>query len=309
MPSLHELRPLLRTTDQLMAAGHSTQSLGRSIASGDLIRLRPGFYVEGAARRLGREQRHLLMVLAADQAFGRPVFTHWSAALVLGLPSWDLPLGSVSVSRFGHAQKSRTTRLARHDMRPLVNDDIVSVDAIRVTRPERTVVDVARSCTLAASVAVADAALHAGDVTSASLSEAMNHAAGRSGIKRARIALQRADPRSESVAESRSRLIFHDHDIPEPQTQVDIFDAAGNFVARVDFFWPDLGVIGECDGFGKYLDGADALEARRRLGAEKDRDAALMALGYRVLHWRWADLDKPRLLAQRLRSVLYPAAA
>ena len=39
------------------------------------------------------------------------------------------------------------------------------------------------------------------------------------------------------------------------------------------------------------------------------RDAELLALGYRVLHWRWADLEQPRLLAERIRRVLYPAAA
>ncbi|MBS7548729.1 type IV toxin-antitoxin system AbiEi family antitoxin domain-containing protein [Dietzia sp. Marseille-Q0999] len=309
MATFDDLRALLHTTEQLTAAGFSTQSLGRAVASGDLIRLRPGFYVDRSTRELGREERHLLMVLAADRALGCPVFTHWSAALVLGLPGWDLPLGTVSLSRAGHAQRSRTTRLTRHDVTPLAEDDVHVVDGLRVTRPERTIVDVARACAPPASVAVADAAFKAEAVNATSVDDALSRAAGRSGVTRARAALARVDARSESVAETRSRLIFADYGLPEPQTQVDIFDTHGNFVARVDFLWPELGLIGECDGFGKYLDGADATEARRRLGVEKDRDAALMALGYRVLHWRWADLDKPRLLVQRLRSVMYPAAA
>lgn len=299
MATFDDLRALLHTTEQLTAAGFSTQSLGRAVASGDLIRLRPGFYVDRSTRELGREERHLLMVLAADRALGCPVFTHWSAALVLGLPGWDLPLGTVSLSRAGHAQRSRSTRLTRHDVTPLAEDDVHVVDGLRV----------ARACAPPASVAVADAAFKAEAVTAASVDDALSRAAGKSGVKRARAALARVDARSESVAETRSRLIFADYGLPEPQTQVDIFDTHGDFVARVDFLWPELGLIGECDGFGKYLDGADATEARRRLGVEKDRDAALMALGYRVLHWRWADLDRPRLLVQRLRSVMYPAAA
>jgi very-short-patch-repair endonuclease len=129
------------------------------------------------------------------------------------------------------------------------------------------------------------------------------------GIKKARAAMALVDHRSESVAESRSRLTFIDHGLPAPETQQNIFDTHGNRIARVDFLWRQYGVIGECDGFGKYFDGADESELRRRLAREKDRDAELLALGYRVLHWRWADIEQPRLLAERVRRVLHPTAA
>ena len=91
--------------------------------------------------------------------------------------------------------------------------------------------------------------------------------------------------------------------------QVEIFNPRGIRVARVDFLWHEYGVIGECDGFGKYFDSASPAESRHRLGMEKDRDAELMALGYRVLHWRWRDLEEPHLLAARIRRVLFAAAA
>ena len=74
------------------------------------------------------------------------------------------------------------------------------------------------------------------------------------------------------------------HGLPEPETQVDIVDGEGRFIGRVDFLWREFDVIGECDGLCKYLDGADAAEARCRLDVEKDRDARLMALGYRLVH-------------------------
>lgn len=111
------------------------------------------------------------------------------------------------------------------------------------------------------------------------------------------------------MAETLSRLTFLDHGLPTPETQANIFDTHGTRIARVGFLWREFGVIGECDGFGKYFDGADGPELRRRLAREEDRDAELLALGYRVLHWRWADLEQPRLLAERIRRVLYPAAA
>lgn len=38
-------------------------------------------------------------------------------------------------------------------------------------------------------------------------------------------------------------------------------------------------------------------------------DAALIALGCRVFHWRWKDLENPRSLAGRIRKLLHVAAA
>lgn len=307
MTGIDELRSRLLTTDQLLARGNSPQALSRAVTSGSMVRLRPGFYVDASARDLCRDDRHLLMVLAADRCLTEPVFTHWSAALVLGLPPWGLPLGTVSVSRNGHAQRSRRTRLMRHDASAVGADEIVDVSGLRVTGPGRTVVDIARLCGRDASVSVADAAVHGDLATPTSLDCALARAAGRNGITKARYALSLVDGRSESVAETLSRLTFSDHGLPSPSTQENIFDTHGNRIARVDFFWREHRVIGECDGFGKYFDGNDPAEIRRRLAREKDRDAELIALGYRVIHWCWADLEQPWLLAERIRRVLTAA--
>lgn len=309
MTSIDELRSSIFTTDQLIARGYSSQSVGRAVADGALVRLRPGFYVDGHARERNRDERHLLSVLAADSAMDGPVFSHWSAALIHGLPDWGLPLRKVSVSRLGHALRSRSTRIVRHDLCPLAPDEIIDIDGLSVTSADRTIIDIARICDRVPSVAVADAGLNRRLVTAKCLDDALERAAGRAGIKRARFAIALADDASESVAESRSRLCFAEFGLPEPETQVDIFDKAGNFIGRVDFLWREYGVIGECDGFGKYFDGADSVETRRRLGAEKDRDARLAALGFRLIHWRWDDLERPWLLIQRIRDVLLAAAA
>lgn len=309
MTSIDELRSHLLTTDQLIGRGHTSQSLGRAVEAGGLVRLRPGFYVEEDARKLDRADRHLLSILATNTAMDSPVFTHWSAAMVHGLPDWGLPLRKVSASRNGHAQRSRSTRLVRHDLCPISSDEIVTIDGISVTSPERTIIDVARTCDPVSAVAVADAALNGTLATEPALLDALERASGRAGIKRARTAIAMTDGSSESVAETRSRLYFGEYELPEPETQVDIFDEEGRLVARVDFLWREFGIIGECDGFGKYFDGADEAETRRRLGAEKDRDALLAALGFRVIHWRWADLERPWELVQRIRRVLLAAEA
>lgn len=309
MTSIDELRSYILTTDQLIARGRTAQSVGRAVEVGELVRLRPGFYVDGDARELDRDERHLLSVLATDSAMDGPVFSHWSAAMIHGLPDWGLPLRKVSVSRQGHAQRSRNTRLVRHDLCPLESDEIVSVDGLTMTSADRTILDIARTCDRVPSVAVADAGLKGTLVTTDSLHNALERAAGRAGIKRARSAIALTDPDSESVAETRSRLCFADFGLPEPETQVDILNDDGAFIGRVDFLWREFGVIGECDGLGKYFDGADAVETRRRLAAEKDRDARLVALGYRMIHWRWVDFEQPWLLIQRIRDVLFASAA
>lgn len=304
MTSIDELRPHILTTDQLIGRGYSTQSLGRAVTTGELVRLRPGYYVNAHTGEFRRADRHRLLVLAVDAAFGQPVFTHWSAALIHGLPDWGLPLRQTSISRYGQAQRSRSTRRVRHDLCPIAADEIVTVDGVLATSAERTIIDIARVCNSDVAAVVADAGLNSELITESSLDEALGRAAGRAGVKRARKTIELADRKSESVAETRSRILFSDFGLPEPETQVDIMDESGNFVARVDFFWPEFGIIGECDGVGKYFDGADETETRRRLEAEKDRDARLVALGFRVIHWRWADIERPMGLMHRLRRMM-----
>lgn len=309
MHPLDDLRPLLLRTDQLIGRGMTSQSLSRAVESGDLIRLRPGFFVDGHARELDRRQRHLLTVLAADAALDSPVFSHSSAALIHGLPDWGLPLLRVAVSKEGTTPRTQTSRRTVFRTVPDLAGEVTSVDGLRVTTPARTVTDIAMSTARDPSVVCADAALHAEIVSRSELSHSLDNAAGRRGVNRARAAIGLVDEKSESVAETLSRLTFRDLGLPEPETQVDILNPRGARVARVDFLWREFGVIGECDGFGKYFDGLTPSETRHRLGLEKDRDAELMALGYRVLHWRWRDLEEPAVLAARIRKVLGYAAA
>ena len=304
MTTIEELRPLLLTTDQLIGRGLSSQGLTRAVASGDLIRLRPGYYVEGAARELQRPARHLLSVLAADAALDSPVFSHSSAALIHDLPDWGLQLGKVCITENGEPSRSRASTRARIHTRAIAENELTSINGLLVTDAERTVADLAMTLDRDTAVVSADAAVAGGLVTSDSLSTTLERMAGRAGIKRARNSLSLVDGKSESVAETLSRLIFADFGLPAPELQVEIYDDDGNFVARPDFLWREFGLVGECDGFGKYFDGVDMAETRRRLAREKDRDAGLMALGYRVFHWRWKDLENPRLLAERLRRLL-----
>jgi len=91
-----------------------------------------------------------------------------------------------------------------------------------------------------------------------------------------------ADVLSESVLESRARVLWRDAALPAPRQQATI-RRNGRFIARVDFLWEVSRLIVEVDGLAKYKEpGA--------LRDEKRRQNELVALGYTVLRFAWADV-------------------
>jgi hypothetical protein len=89
---------------------------------------------------------------------------------------------------------------------------------------------------------------------------------------------------------------MHQHGIPRPTPQLTILDCQRRFVARPDFVWLELGVVGEADGRVKYeVEAADVIQA------EKDRHAQLEALGLVVVRWDERHLWGPEpVLVRRL---------
>lgn len=61
-------------------------------------------------------------------------------------------------------------------------------------------------------------------------------------------------------------------------------------------------VLIEFDGTGKY-------SASGSLLAEKDREDRIRALGYQVVRIRWAQLDRPHLVRQRVLAAIALAEA
>lgn len=111
-----------------------------------------------------------------------------------------------------------------------------------------------------------------------------------------------ADARSESVGESRSRVLIDELGFVAPTLQRRVHLPDGGEL-RLDFDWEDDGVFGEFDGRVKY-DDADRLSGTDPAGVywrEKWReDDVELATGRRVVRWRWADLEDPRRLERRL---------
>ncbi|MCW4355841.1 hypothetical protein ONR57_21280 [Hoyosella sp. YIM 151337] len=259
---------------------------------------------------LTQRERHFLLALAAvgDQQRTDCVLSHVSAAVVHGLPVWNLPLRQVHLT-----QPSRTGgRILSHQVlhsAPLEAADTSEANGALITSPARTVVDVARTAPFEQAVVIGDAALNRGLVTRSELDAALAHARNWKGIASARRAVAFMDNRSESPGESRSRVLFHNHGLAAPHLQASVFDEAHALVGRADFLYDD-GLIGEFDGKVKYgallNPGETAADAVIR---EKRREDAFRELGWLIIRWMWDDLNRPLILVRRVLQALSRARA
>ncbi|MFI6997946.1 hypothetical protein [Nocardia sp. NPDC050175] len=149
----------------------------------------------------------------------------------------------------------------------------------------------ARTLPFEQAVVAGDAALRMLGVTASELALELEFANRRNGISQARRTIGFLDARSESVGESRSRVMFRRHGLPIPAQQGEVRSAAGEFLGRVDFYDQEAGVVGEFDGQVKY---GRLLTSRQEPGdivfKEKVREDAIRDTGLRVVRWTWQDL-------------------
>ena len=160
----------------------------------------------------------------------------------------------------------------------------------------RALVETACTTSFEAAVVAADVVLREGSVDPEELRRLLTVIEFWPGSPTARAALQFASPLSESVGESRMRVLMHRFGLPEPELQAEFFDSDG-FVARVDFHFPSYNTVVEFDGMLKY--GGASPEVLIR---EKRREDRLRALGLQVVRSTWADFNRPEHLAAAIRQ-------
>ena len=301
--AVEPLSELLLRRDAV-ATGWSDGELSRLVRAGELSRLRRGAYVDSV---LPAEPAalHRLLVRATMAGLRRPaVVSHQSAAVLHGLPLWDVPLDRVHVTRRPRAWNDSSAVLCCH-VAQLRDDEVVEMDGLQVTDPVRTALDLARSLPLEAAVVALDAALHLGALSHELLRGRLFDIAGTPGSRTAARAVTAADGRSESVGESRSRVILYRWKLPPSDLQLEIRSPSGVLVARSDFVWEADRLVGEFDGrikYGRLLrPGQDAGDAVRD---EKRREDAVRDENWGVVRWVWADLEVPHRFAARVRRGL-----
>ncbi len=303
-----ELPPLYRRS-QLLAAGYSDVELRRLLRTGALTPVRRGTYLGGEPPD-DAALRHALAARATlDQLGSGAVFSHVTAAVLLGLPVWGISLERLHAtrSRRSGGRRSRAVLLHSAALRP---DEIGVAAGLPVTCLARTVVDLARTMAFEPAVAVADAALH-GDrnavprrdpLDPAELASALGRVGRWPGAPAARRAIAFADGRSDGVGESRSRVALLRSRLPAPLLQWKVTGRDGRLIGYVDFGWPNKHTVGEFDGrikYGRLLrPGEDPGDA---VFAEKLREDRLRDENLAVVRWTWSDLRDFRPVADRLR--------
>lgn len=275
--------------------GLNGDDLTRLCRDADLVRIRHGAYDQYREAELRAAHRQLVEATVPLLGPGA-VLSHVTAAALHGLPVWEPDLTRVTTTRRSGGHGGRGAHLHVRVM-PLQERDVCMIDGMRVTSLERTAVDVARLHTFERAVAVMDAALHR-SASKQRMAELVDAGTRRRGIRTARAALDFADPRSESVGESISRVRMLEVGVPAPTLQFDVHDRAGEWVARSDFGWLDRGVVGEFDGRVKYTgapgDVADVVMA------EKRREQAIRDAGWWIVRWTWKDLHDRAAFRQRI---------
>ncbi len=280
--------------------GITDRELQKRCKRGDLLRVRPGVYAVPDPDSTRREQ-HVAAVHAAVRSLTVPAaVSHASAAALHGMALWDVDLRRVHMTRPGNEGGHTSTRRHLH-MGPLGPGDTVTRGGIVLTSAARTVVDVARTADLTRAVAIGDSALNRAKTTMGELHQALEGVCGTTGARLARDALRLLDPRSESPGETWSRMQMAALGMPVPELQR-VIRAGGAFLGRVDFYFPELGIVGEFDGRLKYVgrnpEYTRTMSTEQIVMLEKKRENKLWRRGLVVFRWEWADLCVPGRLRE-----------
>lgn len=293
-------------------AGFTVRGVERAAASGHLTRLAPSLYaVRAAWETLPPWVRHAQLARAAVRLTPDAMVSHLSLAVLMGLPHPAYTVSKVSMTLLDDRRTSRADEWRQfHRGRTPPGQVVVARRRAHLT-PTRTVVDCARDLHPRDGLAIMDAALRRGLTSLPQLREMRRHQRQWPGIAGVDALLRICDPLRENWLESASAWAVHASGLPAGVPQVTVLDASGRFVARVDALWPELGVVGEADGRGKYeigpgpTEGSDVISIMRTaIHEQREREDRLRDLGLVVCRWGHGDALAMIPLADRLQSAI-----
>jgi hypothetical protein len=259
------------------------------------IRMRHGVYADAeawAASEGDPTDRHLLQCAAAivslpleTYAFGR------TAAAVHGLPAPRNQLTALHLVR-GIATDQRAllgrvtsteglpdVRIKTHD---LSGDSVLTIGGVPTVSRDLAGISAAATYSPDWALSVLDGAAWKRPESIERLAAIADDWPRLRGIGVVRSMLPLVRSGAQTPLESISRLRLVKAGLPEPMLQYPLYDREG-LVGYADMGWPELGVIGECDGLMKYQSGEVLIQEKRR----EDR---IRALGFIVVRWTWDDI-------------------
>jgi very-short-patch-repair endonuclease len=255
----------LITSEQLKACGLTDAGIGRRVAAGRLFRIHRGVYAVGHPNLT-----HHARWKAATLAVRASVLSHRSAAELWQMlePSQATP--QITIPYPASAAKRPDIHIHRSRTLPRIRTG--SRSGIPVTLPSRTLADLA----LVGTPAEVRRAQRSAEKRGLPLDD------------------DHIPERTESDLEREFLAICRRFDIPEPRCQVQI----GRH--RVDFYWPDAGLVLETDGYVYH-------RGRQAMRDDNDRDIELEIRGLRVIRVDDSRIDDdPAGLARDVLALVAP---
>lgn len=281
------------TTHEAAALGLSKTMVRRRIEHGIFVRIGRGLLALP-----GTSTRPDLMMRAAVRLLGA-VVSHESAGKTHGLEPLHVSQPSVTVS---HRSTHEFPDVIVHQSTDLLEEHTVEIDAMRVTTPERTIIDLAHVVPRGRLDRIIDNALAAQVVDLDDLLTLHHTLArrGKPGVKVLReiLTAKTGDPEASSTElEARLRKLLRRAGLPEPVAE---FKAPWlkPINGRVDLAYPGHRLVIEADS-RRWHALHDAFEEDRR------RDNAAQLAGWRVLRFTWRMInDDPVAVIEAVRRAL-----
>lgn len=303
------------TRSLLVAAGASVGMISSQVHRGHLLRVRQGVYLAASAWPGDPAGQHLVRAHAELVANPEAVLSHASAAVAWGVPSpgfepWHAGPVTVTVAP-GRGRRPRRTS-AVHHVAALPPEAVArDADGYPVTSIGRTAADLVAGLALPEALVVLDAALrllcaslvavprrsdYANERLVGAAREVVLRGAGARPGAGLVPAVDLADPRRESPAESLSAGHFEVAGLPRPLFQQPVATPRGTLFP--DCLWPEQRLVGECDGAVKYAEAGAYVE-------EKRREQALRDLGFGVVRWLGSEImTRPDVVVERVGRAL-----
>lgn len=269
-------------TSDARHAGVSPNDLRVAVASGELVRLKRGWYTANRLEWPADRHRLLTEIESRERLWAIP--SHYSAALLFGLPVFRPDWSVIHLMRTEPGPAQNRAGVVIHKK---VGEHAGPSVALAVAQT-------ALFCPVSGLMAY-DAALHSQQISPVDLDAVAKQLTGWTGCAHVGVVRRLGDRRRESPLESRTALTFDRWGmVIESQFAVPgtTFTADGRIRGTR--------LLVECDGEGKYPDQAAVL-------AEKARENEIRAHEWAMVRVTDDLLDRPKLLHARVLSALKAA--
>jgi very-short-patch-repair endonuclease len=251
---------------ELLACGLTTSAIDRRVTSGRLFRKHQGVYAVGHPKLT----QHGIWLAAVKACGEGAVLSHQSAAQLSRLLPPPDSSAPVHVTVAGTSGRRSRPGIHVHRSTSLARDEWMIRDAIPVTKPARTLLDLRR---------------------------VLPHERWEYALDRARVLslpigdLSSTEP-TRSHFERRLLALCRRRHLPKPEVNARV----GPFL--VDFLWRSECVVVEADSFEHHRD-------RAAFEADRARDAELRLRGYTVVRFTWRQLtNEPEWVVGTIRGLL-----